>query len=161
MRGFSRGRCQARCMLRRAPAVPRAPVPGPLNLNALLDRTQDGLNRKSTFGFSFSVPALPPLEPVGCSVVQMLEPEPAWSRHRSRSRFRRPEELPPSTAAAGAAVPAIGCRPLHFSFFYGRDLVSRLETVTDNLTLHKLFVVVADVLSDRPLLGVLYVACVI
>ena len=57
-------------------------------------------------------PCTPPLEPVLCAVVRMLEPEPARSRHRSRSRFRRPEELPPSTAAAGAAVPAIaGCRP--------------------------------------------------
>ena len=56
-------------------------------------------------------PCTPPLEPVRCSGVWLLEPEPARSRHRSRSRFRRPEELPPSTAAAGAAVPAIGCRP--------------------------------------------------
>jgi hypothetical protein len=62
-------------------------------------------------------PCTPPLEPVGCAVVKMLEPEPAWSRHRSRSRFRRPEELPPSTAAAGAAVPAIGWAPAPFSFF--------------------------------------------
>jgi hypothetical protein len=56
-------------------------------------------------------PCTPPLEPVRCSGVWLLEPEPARSRHRSRSRFRRPDGLPPSTAAAGAAVPAIGYRP--------------------------------------------------
>jgi hypothetical protein len=62
-------------------------------------------------------PCTPPLEPVRCSGLRMLEPEPAWSRHRSRSRFRRPEERPPSTAAAGAAVPAIGWAPGTCPFF--------------------------------------------
>jgi hypothetical protein len=71
-------------------------------------------------------PGTPPLEPVGCAVVMVLEPKPAWSR------LRRPEELPPSTVAAGAAVPAIiGWAPAPPMFFFNG--VSRILSIANFL----------------------------
>jgi hypothetical protein len=105
-----------------------------------------------------SVPALPPRS------RSDVRSSWCWSRSRlgagsgagagSGGRKRCPRALLPR---GGGAVPAIGCRPLQFILFYGRDVVSRVATAKTP-GLHKLSLLIADVLSVRSLLGELQIA---